>query len=48
MRELRLTLPDARSQEVRRRVAAAVAALPSESEREAFDWIEAVSEFDWR
>ena len=48
MRELRLVLPDARSQEVRRRVAAAVVALPSQCKREALDWIEAVSEFDRR
>jgi len=48
MRELRLALPDARSQEVRRRVAAAVAVLRAQSEREAIDWIEGVSEFDRR
>ena len=46
LRELRLVVPDARSKEVRRRVAAQVAALSPQSEREALDWIEAVSEFN--
>jgi hypothetical protein len=46
LRELRLIVPDARSEEVRRRVAAAVARLNPESERDALRWIEAVSEFD--
>jgi hypothetical protein len=46
LRELRLVVPDARSEEVRRRVAAAVARLDPDSEREALEWIEAVSEFD--
>ena len=46
LRELRLVVPDARSEEVRRRVAAAVARLNPESERDALNWIEAVSEFD--
>jgi hypothetical protein len=46
LRELRLVVPDARSEEVRRRVAEAVARLDLDSEREALDWIEAVSEFD--
>ena len=46
LRELRLVVPDPRSEEVRRRVAAAVARLNPESERDALDWIEAVSEFD--
>ncbi len=45
-RELRLVVPDARSDTVRRRVAAQVAALDPASEREALDWIEKVSEFD--
>jgi hypothetical protein len=48
LRELRLIVPDARSQKVRRRMAAEVAALPPQSEREALDWIESVSEFDER
>ena len=46
LRELRLVVPDPRSAEVRRRVAAAVAHLNPESERDVLDWIEAVSEFD--
>jgi hypothetical protein len=46
LRELRLVVPDARSEEVRRRVAAAVARLNLDSERDALRWIEAVSEFD--
>jgi hypothetical protein len=46
LRELRLVVPDARSAEVRRRVAAAVARLNPEDERDALRWIEAVSEFD--
>ena len=46
LRELRLLVPDARSAEVRRRVAAAVGRLNPESERDALRWIEAVSEFD--
>jgi hypothetical protein len=46
LRELRLVVPDARSQKVRRRVAAQVAALRPQSERDALDWIETVSEFD--
>ena len=46
LRELRLVVPDARSEAVRQRVAAAVARLNPESERDALNWIEAVSEFD--
>jgi Protein of unknown function (DUF3018) len=46
LRELRLTVPDARSQVVRRRVAKQVAALDSVAEREAVRWIESVSDFD--
>jgi hypothetical protein len=46
LRELRLVVPDARLATVRRRVAAQVADLGRESEREALNWIEAVSEFD--
>jgi Protein of unknown function (DUF3018) len=46
LRELRLTVPDARSRAVRRRVAKQVAALDRASECEAMRWIEAVSEFD--
>jgi hypothetical protein len=46
LREVRLIVPDARSAACRRRVAAQVAGLDRESEREALQWIEAVSEFD--
>jgi hypothetical protein len=46
LRELRLIVPDARSSAVRRRVAAAVAALDRAAEQDALAWIEAVSEFD--
>jgi hypothetical protein len=48
LRELRLIVLDARSQKIRRRVAAEVAALRPQSERAVLDWIEAVSEFDGR
>lgn len=46
LRELRLVVPDARSEIIRRRVAHQVAHLNSADERQALDWIEAVSEFD--
>jgi len=46
LREVRLVVPDARSAAIRRRVAAQVARLSRDSEREALEWIEAVSEFD--
>ena len=46
LRELRLVIPDARSEAVRNRIAAQVARLNPESERDALLWIEAVSEFD--
>jgi hypothetical protein len=46
LRELRLVVPDARSEIVRRRVAAQVAGLSADSELDALRWIEAVSEFD--
>ena len=48
LRELRLVVPDARSKQVRRRVAKQVATLDPERELEAMRWIEAVSEFDTR
>jgi hypothetical protein len=48
LRELRLIVPDARSTQVRRRVAKQVATLDRGSELEAMRWIEAVSEFDTR
>jgi len=46
LRELRLAAPDARSPQVRKRVAAEVGALKAQGERAALGWIEAVSEFD--
>ncbi|MBX6420756.1 MAG: DUF3018 family protein [Nevskia sp.] len=46
LRELRLVVPDARSNAVRRRIARQVAGLRGERERAAMEWIEAVSEFD--
>jgi hypothetical protein len=46
LRELRLVVPDARSEAVRRRVARQVAGLRRDSEIEALDWIESVSELD--
>jgi hypothetical protein len=46
LREVRLVVPDARSETVRRRIAEQVARLNAADEREALDWIEAVSEFD--
>ena len=46
LRELRLVVPDARSEAVRKRIAAQVARLNPDSERGALLWIEAVSEFD--
>ena len=46
LRELRLVVPDARSEIIRRRVANAVAHLNPDDERLALHWIETVSEFD--
>ena len=46
LRELRIVVPDARSEAVRSRIAAQVARLNPDSEREALLWIEAVSQFD--
>jgi hypothetical protein len=48
LRELRLIVPDARSKVVRRRIAKQVAGLDRSRERDALDWIEAVSVFDER
>jgi hypothetical protein len=48
LRELRLVVPDARSKQVRRRVAKQVANLDRGRELDAMRWIEAVSEFDTR
>ena len=46
LRELRIVVPDVRSAAVRDRIAAQVAKLNPESERDALLWIEAVSEFN--
>jgi hypothetical protein len=46
LREVRLVVPDARSETIRRRISSQVARLSTADEREALDWIEAVSEFD--
>ncbi len=46
LRELRLVLPDSRAQSVRRRVASEVAKFHRDSEDEALNWIEMISEFD--
>jgi hypothetical protein len=46
LREVRLVVPDARSDVVRNRIAMQVARLNPENERDALRWIEAVSEFD--
>jgi hypothetical protein len=46
LRELRLVVPDARSEAVRARIAEEVARLNPLDEQDALDWIEAVSEFD--
>jgi hypothetical protein len=45
-RDLRLSVPDARLEAVRRSVAEQVARLKPESEADALAWIESVSEFD--
>jgi hypothetical protein len=46
LRELRLVAADARSEAVGNRIAAQVANLNPDSERDSVLWIEAVSEFD--
>jgi hypothetical protein len=46
LRELRLVVLDARSEAVRSRIAAQIARLDPDGERDALLWIEAVSEFD--
>lgn len=46
LREIRLSVPDARAALVRQRVAGQVAALDPAAEDDALAWIEAVSEFD--
>ena len=46
LRELRLVVPDPRSEAVRHRIAVQVAKLDRDVERDTLFWIEAVSEFD--
>lgn len=46
LRGLRLVVPGVRSETVRNRLAAQVAKLSPDSERDALFWIEAVAEFD--
>ncbi len=46
IREVRLNLPDTRVASVRKRIAAQVARLARDSEDDALNWIETVSEFD--
>ena len=46
LREVRIVVPDPRSQSVRQQVAVQVAALDPHGEHDAMCWIEAVSEFD--
>lgn len=46
LRELRLVVPDARSETVRNRLADQVARLSPDSECDTLLWIEAVAEFD--
>ena len=47
-RQVRITLPNPRSDKVRRRVANSVARLNQSEEADALQWVEAVSEFDER
>jgi hypothetical protein len=46
LQELRLIVPDARSEIVRRRMVLQINRLNRDFERRALDWIETVSEFD--
>jgi hypothetical protein len=46
LRELRLVIPDVRSEEFRRKIAEQVARLDPDDEREAMEWIEAVTRAD--
>jgi len=46
LREIRLLVPDARSDITRRRIAEQVRLLNPATERDALDWIEEVSEDD--
>lgn len=47
-RQVRITLPNPRSEKVRRRVANSVARLNQSQEADALQWVESVSEFDER
>ena len=47
-RQVRMTLPNPRSEKVRRRVANSVTRLNRSQEADALRWSEAVSEFDER
>ena len=47
-RQVRITLPNPRSERVRKRVANSVARLNQSQEADALHWVEAVSEFDER
>ena len=47
-RQVRITLPNPRSEKVRKRVANSVTRLNRSQEADALRWIEAVSEFDER
>ena len=47
-RQVHITLPNPRSEKVRRRVANSVARLNQSQEAHALRWVEAVSEFDER
>ncbi|WP_035705426.1 antitoxin MazE-like protein [Niveispirillum irakense] len=46
LREIRLFIPDARSPQLRARIAEQVAQLDPVAEADAMDWIESVSDFD--
>jgi len=46
LRELRLVVPDSRSQPVRQRIAIQVARLDQRDEQDALAWIETIAEFD--
>ena len=48
LREIRLSVPDARSPAIREKVGKAVIGLDRSSEEDILDWIETVSEFDDR
>ena len=47
-RQVRITLPNPRSEKVRRRIANSVARLNQSEEADALQWVESVSEFDER